>query len=305
MESPSQKCIVCGGDEYHLKYDLASGCIWRCSNCGMMCLWPQPTEEGLRVIYDDQYYKNEKFFADNDESLYGYVDYLSEKQFRRLDSNRILEPIAEHLPVAEGDKPSLLEVGCGLGLFMEEAYDEGFDVEGVEFNRYAYEHVRGKFNFPIHLGNLCDLQPRRESYDVCCLLDVIEHLLDPRAMVRRVSQLVRPGGMCVLQTMDCSSFVSRLLGARLEDFRRTREHLYFFDRKTIAKLLGEFGFEVVSISYIGHSFQLGFLLDRLDVVVPRLFKLIKRIIRPRWLLKATVFVNPRTKMLVIAKRRES
>lgn len=63
----------------------------------MMMLWPQPTSESLRSIYDDKYFKNEKFLSNNIASLYGYVDYLSEKRHKRLDMGIILRSIREQL----------------------------------------------------------------------------------------------------------------------------------------------------------------------------------------------------------------
>jgi len=303
MDAPSCPCIICQGREYRLKYDFGPTGIWRCAACGMMVLHPQPTESDLKAVYGDQYYRNEKFLTGANECLYGYVDYLSEKRTRRLDLDEVLRRVLRRLGTPAGERPSLLEVGCGLGLGLDAAHDHGFDVEGIEFNRYAYDYLKGKYVFPVQFGSVADAPCSRDSYDVCCMLDVIEHLLEPRKAVARIADLVRPGGLLVIQTMDSGSFASRLLGKHLEDFRRTREHLYFFDKRTIRRLLEEFGFDVVEVFSIGHSFELGFLLDRMDVVVPRVFGWLKRVIYPRWLLKTSIYFNPHTKMLVIARRR--
>lgn len=187
-------------------------------------------------------------------------------------------------------------------MFLDAAYDGGFDVEGVEFNRYAYEFVRGKYTFPLSFGGIEEIVPGRERYDVICMLDVIEHLLKPRAAMDRVAALLGKGGLCVLQTMDSTSTVSKILGKRLEDFRRIREHLYFFDRSTIRRFLAGVGLEVVSISSIGHTFELGFAMDRMAMIWPGMFRTMKKLIRPRWLLEASLYINPGTKMLVIAKK---
>jgi SAM-dependent methyltransferase len=206
------------------------------------------------------------------------------------------------LGAEKGDRPRLLEIGCGLGHFLDAAHDAGFDVEGVEFNRWAWEYIRGKYRFPVHFGGVLDVSLDEGVYDVCCLLDVIEHLPDPDAVVRKVASWLRPGGICLIETMDAASFVSRLLGKRLEDFRRIREHLYFFNRPTIKRFLVDRGLSVRRIESVGHSFPLNFLLDRLDLIVPRVFAALKRLIRPQWLLRTTLYVNPGTKMLVLAQK---
>ncbi len=51
-------------------------------------------------------------------------------------------------------RPSLLEVGCGLGYFLGEAFEEGFVVSGLEYNRHAVDRLREKYAFPIHHGLL-------------------------------------------------------------------------------------------------------------------------------------------------------
>ena len=43
--------------------------------------------------------------------------------------------------------------------------------------------------------------------------DVIEHLPDPRAALRRVGQLLEPGGVIALALPDAGSRVARTMGA--------------------------------------------------------------------------------------------
>ena len=74
---------------------------------------------------------------------------------------------------------------------------------------------------------------RPASLDAVVMFDVIEHLRDPFAALDRLRDAVVENGLLVLSTMDSESVVSRLIGSRLEDFRRTREHLFFFSRETL------------------------------------------------------------------------
>ena len=303
-EYPQQHCVVCGAGRFDVKYRLASSAIWRCRACGMMALWPQPDEVELRALYDAAYYKREPV-EDPDAVPLGYVDYLGEKSLRRLDMERILRVVRPHLRIRQGERPTLLEIGSGLGFLMEAAHDAGFDVEGVELSRYAWRHMREAFDFPVHLGTVTDARCRRDQYDACFMLDVAEHLLSPRETLARVSQLVRPAGLLVVQTMDCGSLASRVLGQRQDDIRRIPEHLYFFNRATISRLLRQFGFDVISIRTAGRTLELGALLDRLDLNVPYVFRWLRKAIRPRRLLTRPTYFNPGTHMLVTARRRRS
>lgn len=86
-----------------------------------------------------------------------------------------------------------------------------------------------------------------------------------------------------------------------EDFRCLREHLFFFTRSSISRVLRDCGWEVLAIEWIGHTFQLGFLLDRIAMISAPCGRLMKALVHPRWLLDANFYVNPRTKILIWAK----
>ncbi len=298
------RCILCSETAHVLKYDFAVAGIFRCRRCGMMALHPQPTADDLGAVYGEGYFFNEQFFGGKgpaESTLYGYFDYFAEranKQHQLYELARELYASCRERGIAA---PRLLEIGCGLGYFLDSSFDVGFDVTGVEFNRQAAEHVRRKYRFPVLDGGLPGIDLGDQRFDVICGFDVVEHLSDPVASLEKLRQHARPGSLLILSTMDSGSLTSRLLGKRLEDFRRIREHLYFFDRSTISALFQRGGFAVKQIRSVGHTFELGHLLDRLDLIVPFAFRVVKAMVRPRWLLRANIYLNPRTKMLVIAE----
>jgi 2-polyprenyl-3-methyl-5-hydroxy-6-metoxy-1,4-benzoquinol methylase len=298
-------CILCSGRVHFVKYDFAVAGIFRCRGCGLLALYPQPSRDDLRAVYADGYFFNDKFFASDGtggSTLYGYFDYFAERankqyQYYRLARELYARCREKGLPAT----PRLLEIGCGLGYFLDCCFDVGFEVTGVEFSRSAAAHVRRKYRFDVLEGALPDIDLGDQRFDVICAFDVVEHLYDPVGSLLKLAQHAAPSARLVLSTMDSGSLTSRLLGKRLEDFRRIREHLYFFDRTTIKALLQRTGFATLDIRSVGHTFEMGHLLERLDLVIPGVFRIVKRLMRPRWLLHANMYVNPRTKMLVIAE----
>ena len=174
--------------------------------------------------------------------------------------------VARVLKAALGDpaRPRLLEVGCGFGYFLDVAFEEGFDVTGIEFNEHAVQRLQRKYAFPGALA---------------------------------------PDGIMVVSTMDAESIVSLLLGKRLEDFRRTREHLFFFGRKTLASVLDEHGFEVCGLRSIGHTFELAFLLDRLSLYQRGLFRSLRAVAARLGIGSLPLRINPGTKMIAYARKR--
>jgi hypothetical protein len=102
--------------------------------------------------------------------------------------------------------------------------------------------------------------------------------------------------------MDAKSLVSRLLGKRLEDYRRFREHLLFFSRRTITNVLTQYGFEVLKIKSNPHTFQLGMLLERLTIYNRFIFGNVKRLFDLLKLNGVNISINFGTKMIVHARK---
>jgi SAM-dependent methyltransferase len=265
-----------------------------------MWLHPRPKPEDLHSVYDDSYFHNLNFFTGNSH-LYGYYDYFEERFMKQSAYQGLLRNITQHLTSFERGKSRFLDIGCGLGYLLDVAHDEGFQVSGVEFNHAAADRLRSKYVFPVYSGDVLDFKDK--PFDVITLMDVIEHFLDPIRSIAHISALTKPGGLFVLTTMDCDGIVSRILGTRIEDFRRVREHLFFFTRRSITDLLRKNGFEVVQIASHGHHFRLGFLADRLKLVSPLVGSLMHTAVKTLRAEHVTIYVNPFTKMIVYARKQ--
>lgn len=295
-------CEFCGGDSIFVKYDFGQHHILRCRGCTLMWLNPQPTPAELREIYSFDYYRNREFFSvDNDnENVYGYHDYFSERFIKQQDHQPIIRRLVQWSdadPDAGGGR--FLDVGCGLGYLLDVAHDHGFHVEGIDCNPAAAEWIAAKFKFPVFCGDFMAYEG--QPFDAVAMLDVIEHLPRPFEALAKAASLVRPGGLFVLSTMDSDSFVSRLIGKRLEDFRRTREHLYFFNRRTIRAALERAGFEILRIDSYGLTIQLDFLMARARLAFPLLGGVPERLVQRLGLAGLRFHFDPRTKMIVYAR----
>ena len=164
--------------------------------------------------------------------------------------------------------PHCKDVGCGLGFLLEAAAARGFDVAGIDCNAAAVDWVKSSYGYPAFLGDVMDYEG--DPRDVVTMLDVIEHLPQPLEALERAASLTTPGGLLVVSTMDSDSLVSRVLGRRLEDFRRTREHLYCFTRRTLRDVIERAGFDIVRIDSYGLTIELGALAKRASLAFPRI-----------------------------------
>jgi SAM-dependent methyltransferase len=295
-------CPRCGHGSARVRYDYGREKIVCCEGCRLLYLDPLPLPSDLAEVYGDGYFENLSFFDGDDSQLFGYSDYIAERLNKQPQYARIAREI-KGLMLPMEREPQLLEVGCGFGYFLPEAFEEGFAVRGLEFNKHAVDRLRRKYAFQIYSGALEDARFEPDSFDAVAMFDVIEHLHDPFAALDTLHAAMTPGGVLAVSTVDAGSLVSRLLGSRLEDFRRTREHLFFFTRETLTEVLEEHGFDVMSIRSIGHTFGLSFLLNRLALYNRPIFDALRRMVESIGLGDVQLRINPGTKMIVLARRR--
>jgi len=87
-----------------------------------------------------------------------------------------------------------------------------------------------------------------EFFDVVTMFAVIEHLLDPKAVVKELTKILKRDGLFVIMTGDVKSLKARKKGKNWHMYRPP-EHLYFFCAQSLDFLMDSFGFKKVKIIY--------------------------------------------------------
>ncbi len=216
--------------------------ILRCVSCSLVVQAPADSpaeiEECYRRVQDPVYLREEQGRVRTFDGLLDELDEALRTASRRAAAGR---------GVSGGRK--LLDVGCYTGVFLERARRRGWEVAGVEPSRWAAEVARRR-GFPVFNGLLKETAsaptgPEAQSFDVITVWDVIEHFTDPMAEVRRLEQLLKPGGLLALSTMDVESGFARVLGPRWPWFMRM--HLYYFSPDTLRAMLARCGLVVIRV----------------------------------------------------------
>lgn len=194
---------------------------------------------------------------DDLEDLYREVedpDYLVSEGERRASFRRVLSRIERF------ERPGrLLEVGSAVGLFLEEARARGWDAVGIEPSRWASEEARDR-GLEVFTGTLEQYPHGGSPFDVVALWDVLEHMADPRAELRRMAALLEPGGLLGLTTVNIGGAGARLLRGRWPWLMRM--HLHYFTRASLAEMVRREGFEILRLATEPKVLKLGYILDR-------------------------------------------
>ncbi len=284
-------CIVCANKK-HSPYATKSGYeVWKCAQCGTLFLYPLPKAEEAAAVYSQDYFGGAL-------DGHGYVNYDADKEAMRTIFIRHLI----HFEKLLGKPGKILDVGAATGFFMKIAKTRGWQVHGVEISAYAAEQGR-KDGLDIVTGTLQNVKQTDNTFDLITMWDVIEHMPDPVSDLNRVRSLLKPGGLVAVNTPDSGSFYSKLMGSRWHLFVPP-EHIWYFNRKSIATLLNNSGFEVLEIGCVGKKFTVEYVINFLyrwqGLVIWR--KLSDRLKNTR-IGKLYFSINLRDNMYVLAKKK--
>jgi len=213
-----------------------------CKDCGTLVYAGPLDTATLAVQPDDSGYYGKSYWLEHQQDDLGQSDIharaRSDLAGRNLPWLRAL--LRYRLPPAQ-----VLELGCAHGSFVALLNLLGYAASGVEMSPWVVAYGRATFGVPVALGPLETLERPAASLDVIVLMDVLEHLPDPLATLRRCFELLRPDGIVYLQTPcfpEGRSF-AQLEAARdpFLDMLIPQEHLYLFSRRSVTELLRRLG----------------------------------------------------------------
>ncbi|MEO0618525.1 MAG: bifunctional 2-polyprenyl-6-hydroxyphenol methylase/3-demethylubiquinol 3-O-methyltransferase UbiG [Pseudomonadota bacterium] len=118
------------------------------------------------------------------------------------------------------DGLSALDIGCGGGLICEPltrlgAHVTGIDPAGSGIEAARVHAIAGGLDIDYRNVQAEALVDAGETYDIVLALEVIEHVPSPDAFVATCAQLVSPGGVLVMSTINrtAKAFALAIVGA--------------------------------------------------------------------------------------------
>ena len=279
-------CAVCGGTAFE---SPVLGPLARCRSCGYIFLPRTPDlPDRVAALYAGDYFTGAEF-----------GDYAGQRPTFARNFQDYLRRMAR----AGASGGRLLEVGCAYGFFLEQA-QPAFEAIGIDVNAAAIDAARA-----IGTNAICDefLEHVFPSpFDVVCIWDTIEHVLDPRAYLDKARDVLTDRGWLFLTTGDIGSLMARMRGPRWRMIHPP-SHVNYFSRATMTKLLESAGFEVLSIRSVGTRRDLVNALHLLGLfskkpIVRRSAAALERILAGR-VPSVSLYLNLHDIMFVAARKR--
>jgi SAM-dependent methyltransferase len=261
-------------------YGTAMGDIVRCTVCGHMQVEELPAQELLVEDYAQAF--------DN--------AYIGEEEGQRATARRDLARIERHVGVG-----SLCDLGTWVGFLPSEAERRGWSATGVEPSQFGAAYARERLGLDVREASIADADLPDGAFDAVVMGDVIEHLPDPGAGVRRAARLLRARGVLYLMLPDAGSAVARFLGSHWWSVLPT--HLHYFTRSSLARLLVANGFVVEWEGTSPKAFSVDYYLGRLQGYAPGIAGLAVRTAEAAGVADRLVWPDFRDRMAVAARLR--
>jgi 2-polyprenyl-3-methyl-5-hydroxy-6-metoxy-1,4-benzoquinol methylase len=174
-----KNCLICSNENLVSLKGFSKFSLVSCSNCGFVFMQQIPTAQELAIHYNTYSYDRDQYLSPI--TIKNYNILLDEFEKYR-SSNR------------------LLDVGCGMGFFLEQAKKRGWEVYGTEYSPKAIEINQAK-GINMVEGQLNSAAFPAKDFDVITSFEVIEHINNPVEEVKHINTLLRKGGLLYCTTL--------------------------------------------------------------------------------------------------------
>jgi 2-polyprenyl-3-methyl-5-hydroxy-6-metoxy-1,4-benzoquinol methylase len=239
------KCPLCNADTSKEAFKIDGFSYHECLHCDSLYTKPHLRDGVLDALYSDgtyQVYQNN--LVKKGKEIRKEV--LEERKFFQIKNF-----------IYKDSVPSLLDIGCGSGTFLEVCKQNGWQIEGTDISSSASKSVLENYNIKVHQGDFNKIKFNK-TFDVISLWGVLEHLSDPIATIKKVKELLNKDGMLVFEVPSADCFISEYL--KKNNFSPTRyiesgRHNIFFSNKVIRQIAENFNLKVEYIETNGLDIQ--------------------------------------------------
>jgi 2-polyprenyl-3-methyl-5-hydroxy-6-metoxy-1,4-benzoquinol methylase len=226
--TPGLRCCVCGNTEpakFGLKYQKEKFAVVECRSCTFMFI---PPHYRAQIKYGQ--YKNEDVTAAVRQG-----NNWVKVQRHKLRFSFIRKYIKSG---------RLFDLGAGWGHFMLAGKELGYDVYGIEIAEQPYRYCVDDLKLPVDHIDFFRLEESKQ-FDIVTMWDVLEHIDRADEFVAKCARHTVKGGYLFLQVPQIDSFIAK----REKDSWKMMglDHVNYFSRSTITRLLAQHGYEVVEI----------------------------------------------------------
>jgi SAM-dependent methyltransferase len=196
-----------------------------------------PPADELDKIYPSNYYS----YSPGQQ-----LSSITERVKRFLDA-RLFKKLLQQIP---GQSLNVLDVGGGAGWMLSTIRGVSARVNTtheIDINQRA----RPEAEAAGHVFHCCRVEDfsSSDSFDLILMLNLIEHVSDPGAVLKAMRNLLSPGGLVLIKTPNVATLDCRLFRNRNWGGYHCPRHFVIFNRKSLTELGKRCGLRTVGVSY--------------------------------------------------------
>lgn len=215
-------CNQCNNRDATLLFTVQGRNLVKCRICGLV--YVEPWIENPSMYTEDYFVARNRYLARQDEF--------------RAEFQRLLRQIA-----ARKAYGTLLDVGCGPGLLLDVARQEGWQPYGTDVSEWSTKYAREELGLPVVHGTLEDANYPQQHFDVVVINHVLEHVPDPTRVLKMVHDILKDDGLLVVGVPNIRSVLAWYNRERWPSLL-VEQHRWHFSPNTLSKLLRKCSFDV-------------------------------------------------------------
>ncbi|MGO9378801.1 MAG: class I SAM-dependent methyltransferase [Dissulfurispiraceae bacterium] len=191
-------------------------------------------------------------FEDFDEA---FVQYLENNAADEKNFQALFKWIESHVDITDA---RVLDVGCGSGKFVRYLQSKAVDARGIEPSSTLFDrYLSGGDSFEHRTVESLSLEEGM-PWKVITILDVLEHVEDPRNFIMAVGKILDGDGCIFITTPDAGSGIARFFGRHWHFYHKY--HLSYFSKKTFSSFCEAHGFDIKSWRRMKIYFSVGYII---------------------------------------------
>jgi 2-polyprenyl-3-methyl-5-hydroxy-6-metoxy-1,4-benzoquinol methylase len=143
---------------------------------------------------------------------------------------------------------TVVDVGCGAGVWFDFCGEIAGEVIGVEPNRVFRQFLQNEGR-TIYNDLESAIEERGGEVDWVISSQVIEHVESPKCFLNEIRQLLKPGGEAMISTPNRNDILMASVPGFEKFFFRT-QHRWYFDKESLENCVQHAGFDIVELKFI-------------------------------------------------------